>query len=659
VKAQEFLDHLPHDSFDLMMIIVVVLILLSIVPFFAVWKFFFGGAAWPVWLLLTATFGFSLALGAKGNGGERCHLIGTDLAVLGIALLWEWASRSPRSGGGIIGWWLYGLLPGSSGATLAPVFGLVLVLLGSLSWIMTVPEARSEVQRILAPLLEAMPMRRRGEEPSPELEKPRPEAEHLLELPPITLLQEDQGELMSERDAREMARVIEETLASFKVPARVVSIRRGPAVTQFGLEPGVIKSKHGNEERSRKVRVRQIKALQNDIALELAAESIRIETPVPGKNFVGIEVPNPKRMVVSLRGVLESEEFARQSSPLAVALGRGVSGEPLALDIARLPHLLIAGATGSGKSVSLNAILISLLMRNTPDRVQFLLVDPKRVELQIYNGVPHLVSPVIVEPDEAAKALKWAIMEMDDRYRMFVDAGVRDIEVYNKATPSEPMPYVVIVIDELADLMLARPEEIEHGLVVLAQKSRATGIHLVVATQRPSVDVVTGLIKANFPARIAFNVSTSVDSRVILDQPGAEKLLGRGDGLLLLPWLSKLVRFKGCFVSDEEAEAVTDFWRAQAAERQIEGEEAESPWSDISLQEEEGTDERLIEEAIRMLQGHTTTSTSWLQRKLRLGFPRAARLMEELEARGIVGPDEGAGRGRKVLIGKDPPASQG
>ncbi len=649
-------DALIHDRFDLIGIIVVAVVLVSIVPLRGLWNAVLGGASWPVWVLLMAAFLFSLALRRKGVDGEYRHLVGTGVAALGLALLWQWGAQvggpgPAQAGGGWIGKWLYRLMPVSGRAALAPAFGFLIVGFGSLLWTMTVPDVRRPVS-ILVERFERKLLRRTAAQPDePETGRTLPEAHTSgFELPPLSLLRGDEGELISERDAREMARIIEETLASFKVPAKVVSIRRGPAVTQFGLEPGLVASKSGKEEKTRRVRVSQIKALQNDIALELAAASIRVETPVPGKNFVGIEVPNPKGMVVSLKGVLESEEFARLNSPLAVALGKGVSGEPVVLDLAKLPHLLIAGATGSGKSVSLNAILISLLINNTPDRVQMLLVDPKRVELQIYNGIPHLLSPVVVDPDDAARALRWAIMEMDERYRLFVDAGVRDIEGYNRAIAPDHMPYVVIVIDELADLMLTHPEEIEHALVLLAQKSRATGIHLVVATQRPSVDVVTGLIKANFPARIAFNVSSSIDSRVILDQTGAEKLLGKGDGLLMLPWLSKPLRFKGCFVSDEEAEAVTNFWRSQVSEDRGAPDGSVPPWEGVRLAEEEDSDDALIEEAVKLLRGHKTTSTSWLQRKLRLGFPRAARLMEELEARGVVGPDEGAGRGRKVLL---------
>ncbi len=643
MKFEKSIEKAFENPLELAGITFVISVLLSALFLHGAWSFFICDASWPVWLLLVVTFAFSILLRAEGRGGEKCHLVGANLAVIGMALLWQWGGTG--KGGGAIGRWIYGLFPGKLGAFLAPVFGFLLIGAGSICWAMTAPELKGIVLRTFG-------LDRKGEKPH-EMKMETQALEPLLpELPPIDLLRGDEGELMSEREAREMARTIEETLAAFKVPAKVVSIRRGPAVTQFGLEPGVITSRRRGEEKSRRVRVSQIKALQNDIALELAAASIRVETPVPGKNFVGIEVPNPRGMVVSLKGVLESKEFAGLKSLLAVALGRGVSGEPVVLDLARLPHLLIAGATGSGKSVSLNAILISLLMKNTPDRLQLLLVDPKRVELQIYNGIPHLLSPVIVDPNEAAKALKWAIMEMDDRYRSFVDAGVKDIEGYNRAF-RDPMPYVVIVIDELADLMLTLPEEIEHSLVLLAQKSRATGIHLVIATQRPSVDVVTGLIKANFPARIAFNVSSSVDSRVILDQNGAEKLLGKGDGLLMLPWLSKPLRFKGCFVSDEEAEAVTEFWRSQAVELWGDAGEDAPPWIGIPLREEEGSDDSLIEEAVEMLKGQKTTSTSWLQRKLRLGFPRAARLMEELEARGVVGPDEGAGRGRKVLISPD------
>jgi S-DNA-T family DNA segregation ATPase FtsK/SpoIIIE len=390
--------------------------------------------------------------------------------------------------------------------------------------------------------------------------------------------------------------------------------------------------------------------LSNDLALALSASSIRIEAPVPGRPYVGVEIPNAAKTLVSLRSVLESDEFARVASPLAVALGRDVSGDAVVLDLAALPHLLIAGATGSGKSVCINSIVCSLLMSNDPVTVRLVMVDPKMVELPAYNGVPHLLGQVITDPTQVPAALAWLTLQMDDRYRIFADSGVRNIAGYNrkaaKSRHMEPLPYLILVVDELADLMMSTAFDIERQICRLAQLSRATGVHLVLATQRPSVDVITGLIKANFSARIAFAVTTQIDSRVILDAPGAEKLLGRGDMLYMAPDSPKLVRTQGCFVADREIDAIVEFWKTSYEQTDL-GMPVLAPWAGLS--EAMTGHDALLEQALEFMRGKTQISTSLLQRQLRIGFPRAARLMEQLEEMGVVGPDEGAGRSRRVL----------
>jgi S-DNA-T family DNA segregation ATPase FtsK/SpoIIIE len=476
--------------------------------------------------------------------------------------------------------------------------------------------------------------------------RPRPDT-----LPPLDLLRPDQGVLGSNPDVRLRAQMLKQTLAEFGVPVEVVSIKEGPTVTQFGLEPGeVIRELRNGEVQRRRVSVHSILRLSNDLALALSASSIRIEAPVPGRPYVGVEVPNAAKTLVSLRNVLESNEFARVASPLAAALGRNVSGDPVVLDLTALPHLLIAGATGSGKSVCINSIVCSLLMSNDSVTVRFIMVDPKMVELPAYNGVPHLIGPVITDPAQVPAALAWLILQMDDRYRIFADSGVRNIAGYNrkaaKSRHMDPLPYIILVVDELADLMMSTAFDIERQICRLAQLSRATGIHLVLATQRPSVDVITGLIKANFPARIAFAVTTQIDSRVILDASGAEKLLGRGDMLYMAPDSAKLARIQGCFVADREIDAIVEYWRTSYQELGL-NRPALAPWAELLDMVTER--DALLEQALSLVRAKSQISTSLLQRQLRIGFPRAARLMEQLEAMGVVGPDEGAGRSRRVL----------
>ncbi|PPD57462.1 FtsK/SpoIIIE family DNA translocase [Dehalogenimonas etheniformans] len=480
-------------------------------------------------------------------------------------------------------------------------------------------------------------------------------------LPPVEILDYTPEIEYGEADNQERARMIEEALGSYGVEAAVVQINAGPTVTQFGVEPGwdrrvkevKEKDKDGNpvtkqvETGRTRVKVDRISSLSNDLALALAAPSIRIEAPIPGKSLVGIEVPNTMLGSVSMRSVIETTAFQKlkAKAPLAVALGKGAGGEAVVGDLAKMPHLLIAGATGSGKTVCLNALICCLLMNNTPNDVRFIMVDPKRVELTPYNSMPHLAAPVIVDVDKAIGALKWLAGEMDRRYKQMAEVTARNIDAYNKKPGIEKMPYLVLVIDELADLMMAGFDDVEHLLCRLAQMARAVGIHLVVATQRPSVDVITGLIKANFPTRISFAVTSQVDSRTILDSVGAEKLLGRGDMLYMPTDAAKPKRLQGCYVSDQETERMVYFWNGQHPE-------ANSPM----LKVEElataqtpgilgGTQPRdsLFDTAMQLAQESGNISASFLQRKLHIGYPRAARLADEVkEALGQDTEDGGA-----------------
>jgi DNA segregation ATPase FtsK/SpoIIIE, S-DNA-T family len=483
-------------------------------------------------------------------------------------------------------------------------------------------------------------------------------------LPPVSILDENPDVQFTDTDNQQRARLIEDTLRSYGVDASVVEINAGPTITQFGVEPGwdvkyrevKQKDKDGNtevfkEEVSRtRVKVERINSLSNDISLALAAPTIRIEAPVPGKSFVGVEVPNVTSDMVSLRGVLETQAFQKlvAKTKMAIALGKGAGGDSVAADLTKMPHLLVAGATGSGKTVCLNTIVCCLIMNNTPNDVRFILVDPKRVELVQYNSIPHLATPVIVETSRALSALRWLCQEMDERYKKFAIGGARNIEGFNKnKTGSAKMPYLVLVIDELADLMMAGFDEVETNLCRLAQLARATGIHLVVATQRPSVDVVTGLIKANFPTRISFAVTSQVDSRTILDGVGAEKLLGKGDMLYMPTDAAKPRRLQGCFMSDAEIERIVYFWGSQQKEEpdQVKMETllATTPNGTIGGHPRDS----LLEQAKELAKTNEDVSTSFLQRRLHIGYPRAARLKEQLDAvlskeNGDAGDDGGA-----------------
>ncbi len=496
----------------------------------------------------------------------------------------------------------------------------------------------------------------------PEQADERPEQPMMRDerLPPFDLLEDGESRRVSSRDINQAAGHIEKTLADFGLPVSVVDFRVGPSVTQFAVKPGFVEqvSPDGEIRRS-KVRVSQITALANDLALALSAPRVRIQAPVPGQSYVGIEVPNRHAAIVRLQPVLESEAYLKIASPLTIALGRDVAGSSVAADLASMPHLLIAGTTGSGKSVCISSITLCLVMSNTPDDLRLVMIDPKRVELIRFNGLPHLFGNVEVDLDRITGVLRWCTMEMDRRYRLLEEARARNIETYNQRMRRrrnvERLPRIVVLVDELADLMMMAPDQTERTLVRLAQMGRATGIHLVLATQRPSTDILTGLIKANFPARISFAVASGVDSRVILDTQGAETLLGRGDMLYLAPEAALPNRLQGVFVSDVEIERVMRFWREQTEEAAYElGEEP--PWESV-LARQEALDERdeLLEEAIELVRQEGEASASMLQRRLRVGYPRAARLMDELEELGVIGEAQAGGQTREVLIGDEDP----
>jgi S-DNA-T family DNA segregation ATPase FtsK/SpoIIIE len=524
-------------------------------------------------------------------------------------------------------------------------------------------------ERLAAPGAESSPA---AESPAPLLPPlaPRaPGAPPQWTLPrPQDLLMVIEEKQMSLDDIRAKSRLIEETLRSLGVPVEVTEVNPGPVVTQFGLEPGYVerRDRDGNLKKV-KIKVSRIAALANDLSLALAASPIRIEAPVPGKGVVGLEIPNHEMATVGLRGVMEADEFAALADkPLALAMGRDVSGMAVVDDLSSLPHLLIAGATGSGKSVCINAFIACLLLRNTPETLRFLMIDPKRVELSSYNGIPHLLAPVVVDAERVVGVLTWVTREMERRYKAFAEVGARNVQGYNElmyGMGGEKLPFIVVCIDELADLMMVAPEEVERALCRIAQMARATGIHLIVATQRPSVDVVTGLIKANFPARLSFAVSSQIDSRVILDTPGAEKLLGRGDALYMAPDSPKLERIQGCWVSDGELAHLVAFWTAQVAsptppqqlEIPLDAARSGEPlvqralWPPATPPTPGGSDEDpLLREAIALVRAEKKASVSFLQRHLRIGYTRAARLVDILESKGIVGPSAGASKMRDV-----------
>ncbi|MBN2115015.1 MAG: hypothetical protein JW730_00485 [Anaerolineales bacterium] len=483
--------------------------------------------------------------------------------------------------------------------------------------------------------------------------KPAAPRERNERLPSLNILLTDQNTRPDERTINQTAGMIEKTLAEFGIVATVIGFRVGPTVTQFAVQPGFMKRGGGETEEEAqqiKVRVAQIASLQKDLALALSAERLRIEAPVPGKPYIGIEVPNSHTSVVRMRSILETDAFHKIGAPLAIALGRDVSGQPVVADLARMPHLLIAGATGSGKSVCITAIAACLAMNNPPEDLRMVMIDSKMVELLRFNGLPHLYGKVETNIERILGVLRWVVVEMEHRYRLLEAAHARDLETYNRRMTRKkegtPLPRIVVLVDELADLMMSAPDQTEHNLVRLAQMARATGIHLIVATQRPSTDVVTGLIKANFPARLAFGVASGVDSRVILDTGGAENLLGRGDMLFLNPEVGNPTRAQGVMITDMEIERLIAHWQ-----KTVDISTEAPPWEKLLTEPEEDEDEGLIEKAVLIVRQGQRASASLLQRRLRVGYPRAARLLDQLETMGVVGPSQGGGKERDVLLG--------
>jgi S-DNA-T family DNA segregation ATPase FtsK/SpoIIIE len=647
-----------------------------------------AGRTWPIGAL--QVIGFEIAFVAAL---ALTHLGSTSDEETALSL------AAGGQGGGYIGWALSAPLVEGFGSLLT---WLVLAVVWAVGAALVLKVSRQDVQawflRVSAAMQswaeeiekeKAMPApepgkqqkrqsgARRGKEPAPEpvqraTQRPAEPAEMVIthaqtkmraaprpaHLPSLDLLEAGIPIEHSEEEVRQKAAIIENTLLDFGLPVRVLEVRRGPAVTQFGIAPLYIERSAANGQvREQKVRVNQITALANDLALALAATSLRIEAPVPGRPIVGIEVPNEETALVHLRPVMASEQFYRVKSPLAIGLGLDVSGTAVVADLASMPHLLIAGTTGSGKSVCINSLTTSLVCNNRPDELKLVMIDPKMVELVRFNGLPHLLGKVEVELERIIGVLHWLAHEMDSRYKVLANAGSRTLADYNKLASRrkslDKLPYIVLMIDELADLMMMAPEEVEQTLVRLAQMARAVGIHLVIATQRPSTDVVTGLIKANFPARIAFAVASSVDSRVILDSTGAEHLLGKGDMLYQSPEAAKPARLQGCFVSDLEIERVVDFWREEMATAGG-SEETMAPWEEfLARQSLIREKDDLLEDAIALAQANQSISTSFIQRRLRIGYPRAARLMEALEEMGVVGEEQSGGRTRDVLVDED------
>jgi S-DNA-T family DNA segregation ATPase FtsK/SpoIIIE len=658
---------------------------------------------WGSYLLAAGMALAGIQLVRRSGGPIRWgRLVAIELAglfTLGLlSILWGNSVSRADAGmdGGFIGWGLAFLAQralGNPGGTILLIIVWLLSLLSGFgawsrveAWLLRLAgePARVEVAPALhkapkpaatpaeEPAPKAPPARKAVSKLPPEFRTSLPAAEKKTAkpakpiareegLPPLNILLAEQSARPDERTINQTAGMIMKTLSEFGIPATVIGYRMGPAVTQFAVQPGFIKKPGSSEDddaQQMKVRVAQIANLQKDLALALSAERLRIEAPVPGKPYVGIEVPNATSSVVRLKPVLESEDFQRTSAPLAIALGRDVSGHPLIADLSRMPHLLIAGATGSGKSVCVTALAACLAMNNAPEDLRMVMIDAKMVELLRFNGLAHLYGKVETNIERILGVLRWVVVEMEHRYRLLEGARVRDLEAYNrkqiKKAEGVPLPRIVVLIDELADLMMSAPDQTEHNLVRLAQMARATGIHLVVATQRPSTDVVTGLIKANFPARLAFAVASGVDSRVILDTTGADTLLGRGDMLFLNPEVGTPIRAQGVMVTDMEIERILDYWQKNS-ELPADG---TPPWEKLLTEPDEDEDEGLIEQAVSLVKHSGRASASLLQRRLRIGYPRAARLLDQLEEMGVVGPSQGGGKERDVIVSEDDEAEE-
>lgn len=657
-----------------------------------------GWGAYVVFLL-AAFVGIHIALRGidKPYQVHPAQIIGIELIVItlmalshlirGLTLADAFAGR----GGGLVGWALSEPLVDFLGLFLATLFYLGLLVWGIMlisgrtwahvrqgleglsrkleQWADRIDPERVDVvgHAALPPGPEAMAYRAQGGDQAVvliDLEEDGGRSHRRdSRLPSLELLEHGETVAQARDEITWKSQRIEQTLLDFGLPAKVVEIRRGPAVTQFGVEPGYVERPGPDGEmRQQKVRVSQIAALQRDLTLALAVSRLRIEAPVPGRSVVGIEVPNSQTSLVRLRGLIESAVFTKMNAALGVALGRDVAGSPAVMDLGKLPHLLIAGTTGSGKSVCINAFITCLVFNNTPEQLQLVMIDPKKVELVRFNGLPHLIGNVEVEADRAVGVLRWLTSEMDRRYELFEQVGARNIGGYNRkigrgSKTQTRLPYIVTFIDELADLMHMYPGDVERNLCRLAQMARATGIHLVVATQRPSTDVITGLIKANFPARLSFAVASGTDSRVILDTVGAEHLMGRGDMLYQSPDAAGPARIQGVYVTDTEIERVVAHWQQVYPERPP----ATPPWEPLiaryALLDE--TDS-LLEAAVELAKKHDQLSVSFLQRRLRLGYPRAARLMEHLYEMGLVDDAQTGGKTRRSFVdpGTEDPIGQ-
>lgn len=658
-----------------------------LIPWAALLSLWFGWGSYVI-VLAIACVGFAILL-RDGFSISWGRLFSLEIAAfLTLALFAAMKGNSlirAESGmdGGRIGWglvtlfWKIGEFPGTLVLfglwILALMTGLgvwsaiergLLKLAGENQPIEAVAESEDQPEAVLEEVKPEPPAKKKSSNALPpefrkslkvsehQDKKPASPRERDERLPSLNILLADQNTRPDERTINQTAGMIEKTLAEFGIVATVIGFRVGPTITQFAVQPGFMKRGSATEEEAQqiKVRVAQIASLQKDLALALSAERLRIEAPVPGKPYVGIEVPNSHTSVVRMRSILETEAFHKIGKPLAMALGRDVSGQPVVADLSRMPHLLIAGATGSGKSVCITSIAACLAMNNSPEDLRMVMIDSKMVELLRFNGLPHLYGKVETNIERILGVLRWVVVEMEHRYRLLEGAHARDLETYNKRLSrkkdGEPLPRIVVLIDELADLMMSAPDQTEHNLVRLAQMARATGIHLIVATQRPSTDVVTGLIKANFPARLAFSVASGVDSRVILDTAGAESLLGRGDMLFLNPEVGNPVRAQGVMITDMEIERIIAHWQKNA-EVVMDA----PPWEKLLTEPEENEDEGLIEKAVTIVRQSQRASASLLQRRLRIGYPRAARLLDQLEEMGVVGPSQGGGKERDVLLG--------